>query len=639
LSSEVAAAKAFFERQIGTTRTDHDDGQGLDPADFSMDWESAVVSTDIDSLVSVDVEIDAHNSYIAFYKKASKKHVDVLQKLVVVRDRGRGDDGHSHSGYIMTVIPDLVYAAKHGGGLRAAARFVNGRRSGDFSGIVVYARPWSNDIVRVDSYTDGEKIYGESVFDGHPTSIYRMYALLSDVSIGRAEEVVSTLSIEMPPVIVEQCRVCHRGLNECICHFCSYCGSRYCYGECVECPYCHSPYCSGGCRDTDPNPGGGWTQPPLDDNEEEEEDEYTITVTALPSNGGTVKGGDNYKKGTNAGISATANSGYKFVKWLPSGSTSASFSHPVVGDASFTAVFEREETCTDCFEPIEECHCMTMSLTCDKNAMTLGDDYTLTLMASFKHNAWATERIVIYPQSLTRSMNEPIVDDYGNITNGDNILKTYNTTAKTPGFFVPVAEVHFEDGTVKYVTGPEVMVWFPLVTDVIANPMVSAMMDALWTYSKTLSGVDPEGTYEREVGVYIYLNVVSGQYELGEVITGDKIRQGVLEGVGVTYPPPGEVPGQRYAVAQFHTHPPTYYWASNRTRPVGLSGSHGDESAGEYRGDQAVAEYTGIPCIAYDYVGAEYDDGKNVYDAVAGGHPIDAAAKLYTTTNPTRREL
>jgi hypothetical protein len=40
---------------------------------------------------------------------------------------------------------------------------------------------------------------------------------------------------------------------------------------------------------------------------------YTITVSANPTNGGTVTGGGTYNEGTYCSVFATPNSGYEFV--------------------------------------------------------------------------------------------------------------------------------------------------------------------------------------------------------------------------------------------------------------------------------------------------------------------------------------
>jgi hypothetical protein len=66
---------------------------------------------------------------------------------------------------------------------------------------------------------------------------------------------------------------------------------------------------------------------------------YTVTLKVSPSGSGTVSGGGTYDSGTRRTVSATANSGYRFVRWSDGGSQS----HTVTWDANktLTAYFER----------------------------------------------------------------------------------------------------------------------------------------------------------------------------------------------------------------------------------------------------------------------------------------------------------
>lgn len=65
----------------------------------------------------------------------------------------------------------------------------------------------------------------------------------------------------------------------------------------------------------------------------------TYDITATAGEGGTVTGGGTYEYGATATLKATANSGYKFVKWSD-GVTTATRTVTVTGEASYTAVFE-----------------------------------------------------------------------------------------------------------------------------------------------------------------------------------------------------------------------------------------------------------------------------------------------------------
>ena len=70
----------------------------------------------------------------------------------------------------------------------------------------------------------------------------------------------------------------------------------------------------------------------------------TVTVIADASNGGTVTGGGTYHVGDECTITATPNSGWRFMGWKETGSetilsTETSYTFTVTGDASYTALF------------------------------------------------------------------------------------------------------------------------------------------------------------------------------------------------------------------------------------------------------------------------------------------------------------
>ena len=71
-------------------------------------------------------------------------------------------------------------------------------------------------------------------------------------------------------------------------------------------------------------------------------EERVITVTADPSEGGTVTGGGNFNFGENCTVSATANEGYAFSNWMENGeivSTDAIYSFTVTGARNLVAMF------------------------------------------------------------------------------------------------------------------------------------------------------------------------------------------------------------------------------------------------------------------------------------------------------------
>lgn len=70
--------------------------------------------------------------------------------------------------------------------------------------------------------------------------------------------------------------------------------------------------------------------------------QYTISVTASPSNGGNVTGGGTFNQGQSCIVHATANSGYTFINWTENGtqvSTNANYTFTVTGNRNLVAHF------------------------------------------------------------------------------------------------------------------------------------------------------------------------------------------------------------------------------------------------------------------------------------------------------------
>ena len=79
------------------------------------------------------------------------------------------------------------------------------------------------------------------------------------------------------------------------------------------------------------------------------EEASVITVTADPTEGGTVAGGGTYEKNTSVTVTATANDGYKFVGWYENGnevSTAASYTFTATEARELTAKFVKLYTVT-----------------------------------------------------------------------------------------------------------------------------------------------------------------------------------------------------------------------------------------------------------------------------------------------------
>ena len=72
---------------------------------------------------------------------------------------------------------------------------------------------------------------------------------------------------------------------------------------------------------------------------------YTISVSANPTNGGTVTGGGSYQQGQSCTVTATANAGYTFTNWTEGGnvvSTNANYTFTVTGNRTLVANFQAQ---------------------------------------------------------------------------------------------------------------------------------------------------------------------------------------------------------------------------------------------------------------------------------------------------------
>ena len=72
---------------------------------------------------------------------------------------------------------------------------------------------------------------------------------------------------------------------------------------------------------------------------------YTITVSANPSNGGSVTGGGSYQQGQSCTVSATAATGYTFLRWTENGtqvSTNPNYTFTVTGNRTLVAQFQQQ---------------------------------------------------------------------------------------------------------------------------------------------------------------------------------------------------------------------------------------------------------------------------------------------------------
>ena len=69
--------------------------------------------------------------------------------------------------------------------------------------------------------------------------------------------------------------------------------------------------------------------------------QYTVTTIASPAGKGSITGGGLYNEGTNVTLTATAHTGYTFVRWEDDDTAEATRTITVTGDITYTAIFDK----------------------------------------------------------------------------------------------------------------------------------------------------------------------------------------------------------------------------------------------------------------------------------------------------------
>ena len=90
-----------------------------------------------------------------------------------------------------------------------------------------------------------------------------------------------------------------------------------------------------------------WTEAPVLRADPEPPTQYTVSVSANPTEGGTAGGGGNYDEGASVTVTAEAAANYHFVNWTVGGevvSTAASYTFPVTAGCDLVANFETDTT-------------------------------------------------------------------------------------------------------------------------------------------------------------------------------------------------------------------------------------------------------------------------------------------------------
>ncbi len=149
----VEQAREFFEQELLTRNDDTPSPNILSPGDFTPQWDNAKVSQNY-RIACVDVPIIPTYRYRAIRSEfrrgqAQAYIVNVSQKVVIVKDRESG----AMASYIMSLIPDKDFAAKHKGDI--SDLFLNANDRGKYSGAIFYTHHGLP--VNYIHYTDGSE--------------------------------------------------------------------------------------------------------------------------------------------------------------------------------------------------------------------------------------------------------------------------------------------------------------------------------------------------------------------------------------------------------------------------------------------------------------------------------------------------
>ena len=150
----ISEARSFYENEIlSRADTECKCPDMLSPGDYTPQWDNAKMSQN-NRIACVDVPIIPTYRYRAIRSEfrrgqAQAYIVNVSQKVVIVKDRESG----AMASYIMSLIPDKDFAAKHKGDI--SDLFLNANDRGKYSGAIFYTRHGLP--VNYVHYTDGSE--------------------------------------------------------------------------------------------------------------------------------------------------------------------------------------------------------------------------------------------------------------------------------------------------------------------------------------------------------------------------------------------------------------------------------------------------------------------------------------------------
>ncbi len=185
--------------------------------------------------------------------------------------------------------------------------------------------------------------------------------------------------------------------------------------------------------------------------------EYTLTLVANPSNGGSVSGGGEYQSGQQVTISATPNTNFEFVAWQEGNFTVSTqptytFNMPV-GDLTLTAVFEQQQA-PETWELILSSQPADAGTLAGSGNYQAGEQILVSAEAheGYTFENWQQNESILSIQS----------DFIFNMPSSDVTLTAHFTSSTSPQYVLTLEASPAYGGTVsgsgQYATGAEILI-------------------------------------------------------------------------------------------------------------------------------------------------------------------------------------
>ena len=382
--------------------------------------------------------------------------------------------------------------------------------------------------------------------------------------------------------------------------------------------------------------------------------EYTINVSANPSNGGTVTGGGTYQQGDQCTVEATANEGYTFINWTTENgeeaSTNARYTFIVNSDRNLVANFQvQSHTISVSADPtnggsVSGGGTYNHGENCTVSA-TVNNGYTFTNWTE-GGNVVSTNANYTFTVTVDRTL---VANFQVQAPNTYNI----NVSANPPAGGTVDGGGSYQQGHQCTVTatvneGYTFLRWTENGNQVSANPSYTFTVTGnrtlvahfqVQSYTISVSANPTNGGSVTGGGTYNYGQscTVTATPSAGYLFANWKENGNVIQGAGASYT--FTVTGNRTLVAQFQQQQYTITATANPTNGGTISGNQSPYTYGQ------TCSLTATPASGYTFIrwtenGNQVSTNPNYSFTVTGNRTLVAQfqAQQYTitaTANPT----